>query len=54
MVHHIKKFTDEREGDFHLNNDSNIIVTIHKVAIVKNIKNRLKELSCQNYTYFSH
>lgn len=53
IVYYIKNFTDERKGDCHLNNDSHTIVMIHKVAIIKNIKNRLKELSCPDlYLFF--
>lgn len=54
IVYYIKNFTNERKGDCHLNNDSHTIVMIHKVAIIKNIKNRLKELSCPDlYLFFS-
>lgn len=53
IVYYIKIFTNERKGDCHLNNDSHTIVMIHKVAIIKNIKNRLKELSCPDlYLFF--
>lgn len=57
MVHYMeKKFTDERKGDCHLNNKRSIIATVHKVAIMKGIKNRLRELSCSELSlyFFQH